>query len=142
MALIFGPKAHFFGADCGRLPEYESGIIPFSRLHYLFGTYCKDLVPRGTEKESKTVISFFKELGICREIAKEEAKALHFITSEKIYEFPDLCQISDLHILPSEIGIENHKTLCFRFKKMTQHDFSKIRQNLASVKDPNYKSFR
>lgn len=147
LALIFGPKAHFLGPDCGRAVEYESGLISFSKLHHLFRTHQKDLVPDGTHAQTNIVISFFKTLGICRQVSKDEAKAHHFPPGEAVFEFPDLCQISDLPFLPSEQQpdkepeMEQSKVLCVGFHGFTQYDFSKLRQKLVSMKHPIYRSF-
>lgn len=148
MALIFGPKAHFYGVSCGK-SEFDGGIIPFSKIHRLFCKYQTDLIPNETPNETKIVLSFFRTLGICRLLNPDEAHVLHFNPDkddddqDPVYEFSDLTQISELPFLPSDPeNAETHRVLCILFENVTQYWFSQLRQkNLILLKDKNYKSF-
>lgn len=85
-------------------------MIPFSQLHDIFTNYQKNLVPNGTENETRIVLSLFSILGFCRLLSNDELSLNHF--NEDVYEFPDLSEISEVPFLPSEAGTENQKILC------------------------------
>lgn len=140
MAMLFGPKPHFYGVRCGR-SEFSDGVIAFLKLHYLFSHYQRDLVPNGTEDETKNILSFFATLGTCRQLTELESTSFG-VEENGFYEFPELTQISDLPFLPSEsVPNHNHRTLCIMFDSMNHYLYSRLRKKLIPFKDPRYKSF-
>jgi TPR repeat protein len=137
MSLIFGPKPHFYGANCGR-SEFEGGIIPFSDLHRLFCLHQPDLVS-GKEEETKMVCAFFQMLGVCR-ILKQDEDA--HCDNEDIYEFPELLRESEYPFLPSDPKTDAcHKVLCVCFDNVTRCSFLQFRQQLVSSKQLVYKPY-
>lgn len=152
--MVFGPKGHFFGIRCGK-SEFSDGIIPFSKLHDLFSRYQRELVPKGTENETKTILSFFETLGSCRRLTDPESASLG-VEPNGFYEFPELTPISELPLLPSETtqqqqqpsdtdkdkpSVVEHKIHCVVFDSMNRVLFSRLKKKLIPFKDPKYKSF-
>lgn len=143
MAMIFGPKGHFFGVRCGK-SEFNDGVIPFSKLHQLFSTYHPDLVSKNDEYHTTNLISFLITLGICHLLTEDEAKnSLHY-DPKGVYEFPELTGVSDLPFLPTdpdENAQSDNKILCVVFDGITNYLFSILRKKLILHKDPRYRSF-
>jgi len=136
--LVIGPSAHFYGVKGGR-SAFQGGIIPFAKLHELF-SFQGDLVPNKREEETKVLLSFFSSLGICRLMTPGELKGQSFGSKDEVYEFFDLCDISDLPFLPSEPDAADYKVLAIEYENVTQYLFTTLRKSLVNQKDPLYRS--